>query len=580
MRSPLFILFIFFAISSIPAEAQELSKQRLDTLTDEGLLDLFMEFDRDSIKQEQIARTYLERGRQQNDTIKMVRAYDRLSLIFDFEKNLKFTDSVLLLTKGKSHITYPANAYIHKAYLYNLESKISEAYDNLLTAYELAKKNNNVSQVLYILDRLVVIQLMWGNKKLALNRQYLRHGYLVNSNFKKELLRSTRIEAHDKIDFYINEQFLLSYRNFTICYLLTEQPDSSQVYLDKLKRHLVITGSDPNDYFETWIEEAQAEIFVLDRNYHGAMREANRLITKLHSRQDYSRDKNLHFIIGYSQLNLNQNERAIKNLLKADSLADSQPEINDYVENKKLFWTLHKYYLQNEDYPNAVNYIDKVLSLEEQIQPLLLSIEPNIIRDIDTPFLLKKKEELIDELEQKAIQRAYFQGITIGLLILSLTVAILYFKRQKAYKVRFLRILEESGSKHRDPKTVMLSSTITQEIMAGLDQFELREGYRDSRLSLNGLAKELNTNSNYLSRVINFKFEKNFSQYLHDLRVEYAKERLLKDEKFRRYTIRAIAEESGYNSVESFSRAFHKRLGIYPSFYVRSLNKKKATPGE
>ena len=71
------------------------------------------------------------------------------------------------------------------------------------------------------------------------------------------------------------------------------------------------------------------------------------------------------------------------------------------------------------------------------------------------------------------------------------------------------------------------------------------------------------------------KMGKNFSQYINDLRIDYAMNHLLQDAKMRKYTIKAIAEECGYRNSESFSKAFFKRNGIYPSYYIKQLEKNK-----
>ena len=87
------------------------------------------------------------------------------------------------------------------------------------------------------------------------------------------------------------------------------------------------------------------------------------------------------------------------------------------------------------------------------------------------------------------------------------------------------------------------------------------------------MAKLFDSNANYLSRVINLKIGKNFSQYINDLRIDYAVRKISNDKKFRKYTIKAIGEECGYRNAESFSKAFYRRNKIYPSNYINKLNK-------
>ncbi len=88
------------------------------------------------------------------------------------------------------------------------------------------------------------------------------------------------------------------------------------------------------------------------------------------------------------------------------------------------------------------------------------------------------------------------------------------------------------------------------------------------------MAKSFGTNYTYLSKVINLQKGKHFSNYINDLRIVYAYQELKKDPKLRNYTIKAIAKECGFKSAESFSKAFLKKTGIYPSHFIKSLNKK------
>ena len=90
---------------------------------------------------------------------------------------------------------------------------------------------------------------------------------------------------------------------------------------------------------------------------------------------------------------------------------------------------------------------------------------------------------------------------------------------------------------------------------------------------MHNLSKSLSTNSNYLSKIINFYKGKNFSSYISDLRIDYCVEKLKTDEIFIKYSIKAIAFDIGFNNTESFSKAFYKKTGIYPSFFIKELEK-------
>ena len=106
------------------------------------------------------------------------------------------------------------------------------------------------------------------------------------------------------------------------------------------------------------------------------------------------------------------------------------------------------------------------------------------------------------------------------------------------------------------------------------DEIELRlkekifqeQVYLNPGLSLNSLAKELGTNEKYLSQFINKTYNKNFSLFLNEYRIEFAKKTLV-DIEYSNYTLEAIGALSGFNSKSSFNSTFKKITGETPSEY-------------
>ncbi len=117
-----------------------------------------------------------------------------------------------------------------------------------------------------------------------------------------------------------------------------------------------------------------------------------------------------------------------------------------------------------------------------------------------------------------------------------------------------------------------VSFKIVERIMLKLEQFEKKEYFLHHNISLYKLAKEFKTNPTYISKVINTYKKKNFNTYINDLRIEYTIYQLQKDKKLRNYTIKAIAFEMGFKNVDSFSSAFRKKTGLYPSHFIKQLN--------
>lgn len=104
--------------------------------------------------------------------------------------------------------------------------------------------------------------------------------------------------------------------------------------------------------------------------------------------------------------------------------------------------------------------------------------------------------------------------------------------------------------------------------------FENNKDYLKPKITLNKLAKKLNTNSKYLSQIINKFKSKTFSNYINDLRIEYFIEELQDNNtQLKNYTIKAIAQEIGFTSTESFTKAFYKKNGLTVSYFMKKIEK-------
>lgn len=94
--------------------------------------------------------------------------------------------------------------------------------------------------------------------------------------------------------------------------------------------------------------------------------------------------------------------------------------------------------------------------------------------------------------------------------------------------------------------------------------------YLNSKLTLNTVAKLLETNQQHLSQILNEKTDKNFNYHLSSLRIAEA-EKLLKSDVYNEITIESIAHACGFNSYSAFYNAFKKFTGKTPNEYVKSL---------
>jgi ligand-binding sensor domain-containing protein/AraC-like DNA-binding protein len=90
------------------------------------------------------------------------------------------------------------------------------------------------------------------------------------------------------------------------------------------------------------------------------------------------------------------------------------------------------------------------------------------------------------------------------------------------------------------------------------------------------VANALDCTVHELSQVLNGSMEQNFSDFVNSYRVEEVKRRIQQGD-HQRFTLTALAEQSGFSAKSSFQRAFKKATDLTPTEYLR-LQGRKDTP--
>ena len=91
----------------------------------------------------------------------------------------------------------------------------------------------------------------------------------------------------------------------------------------------------------------------------------------------------------------------------------------------------------------------------------------------------------------------------------------------------------------------------------------VQKSFKNPKLHLALLAKELNISQRKLSTLINENAQLNFNQFINQYRIEEAKQ-LLVDENFAHLNMVGIAYEVGFNSKATFYAVFKKMTGTTP----------------
>ncbi len=113
-----------------------------------------------------------------------------------------------------------------------------------------------------------------------------------------------------------------------------------------------------------------------------------------------------------------------------------------------------------------------------------------------------------------------------------------------------------------------LSSKESEQLDAIAQQLEYlmqhEKPFKNPDLSLASLSAQLEIKPYLLTRCLNIRFEKKFSDYINEYRIEEVKT-MLQDPRNSDYTLLGIAFDAGFNSKASFNRAAKKITGKSPN---------------
>lgn len=262
---------------------------------------------------------------------------------------------------------------------------------------------------------------------------------------------------------------------------------------------------------------------------------------------------------------LNNQEIILQNLLAISEQYQAEGKDTEALD-------YYKHYTAGKD---SVNKINNLQSLAE----------------MQLKYESEKNENHFREILQSKLDTVKGRYFIYGNLVMALLLVVLMiiylnhnekitagflsnFFRQRHSANKKVELIAESGpTKNDQASKPVMTSHHQDKIWTDLnDLMHSQKLYLDSSITLGELARKLNTNTTYLSKVINDVTGENYSNYLNNLRIKDACN-LLSDAANRHLTIEAIAQKVGFNSKSSFNIAFKKHTASTPSEFMANGNK-------
>ncbi|WP_128755304.1 helix-turn-helix domain-containing protein [Aquimarina sediminis] len=518
----------------------------------------------DTIKTKAYSYSLLQKAKKEKNLYKQSDAYYLYARVSEDSIALIYADSIIKATKEKDNFVYPAKAYLLKSNILGSQGNYQKSMDELVQAHLYATKNKNTDQKYETKYSIAILKNYLSEYKESLNILRSTVAYY-----------KTKFEQDNKYEYdYIKSLYALGNS-----YNVNENYDSTLV-VNKKASKLSLKSKDSILYGRLLLTSAVAH--YCKKEYQSSLDSIFKLKKiNLHKTQSKGTIVRTDLFLGRIYFEQKNFDKSIQHLIKVDSFAFKNqyffPSITEAYE------LLIKHFKQKNDKDKQLFYINRLLTVDSILDNDFKYLSREINEKYSTPNLISEKQQIINSLEKKNRIKITIVVILSTLSLLLVLALIRNNRKKKIYKKRFLELLDNKHKITDNPKSkkkeksetkdIGISDVIVKEILAHLELFEKNDGYLRSNITINDLSKEFKTNSKYLSKVINVHKNKGFSSYINDLRVGYAVEKLKSDPKIRKYTIKAIAEDIGFNTTEAFSKSFYKTTGIYPSFFLKQLEK-------
>lgn len=515
------------------------NERSIDTLVNWSYERLFKRVNESFTSEESLiySKAYLAKAKLEHDTIRICHAYTQIiSETEDYNIRLQYCDSIINLSKNSDSNDYPVWGYLNKGITLFTQGKYEESLNNYSLAYRVLLKKPNDSYLLFLNSEIGQMKLFWGDSEDALEI-YKKLLHLINNNSKS----------------FSTTNKLSALFNISNTFIIQKQLDSSDFYN---KKGLSLSLKTNNSYYSHFLSQSGEILFL--KGYNEQARDSLIKFIK-NDYQNIISIENIYSILGQIEVKRGDSISAINYFKKADSIIDIHQDLTP--ETKEIHSFLRDYYLLNGDKENYQIYSKKLFKTDSTLTENYKLVNRKLIQDFEIPRIIIEKDDDFNNLEKK-VRKRYISATKILFVVgaLLLLAAFVYVGRIKLQK------------KKEDPLKDM-NPDVIERILNQLKEFENKKTFTNKKYNLKTISKKFQTNSSYLSRVINARKRTNVSSYLTNLRINHCIKTLRTDKTYHKYDVKSLAQEFGFNNVTTFTKAFSEKTGYTPRAYIKKLKK-------
>ena len=545
-----------------PVDGKDLSNLSYDELYNVMVTDV------DSTKFHEAYNAYIQKALKDKDTLKLAQALRLNSYNLNFVEAIENVDSSISIAQNIKKVSindlkeFMTLAYYTKGAIYYSNDLNLIAVEEFIKSYELAKSTDNKKLLIINLLLIADIKAGYGQEDEAILLQRKTLEYLKRNK--------SSIEAYQS-------QYLLWTEQMIRSYLFSKELDSAAKYID-MGISIAIEENLNSQLRDFRIQQAKLNFYL--KNYQAASDTLMKYFDKNDGLWLADDIYYLGMIAGEMGNNLEKKKHflAIDSIVKTHNypLRDNFNEVYQYLLKESIAANDAS---KTEEYLNRVVYYDSLLlNTQKQLREITL-------KKFDLPMQEEEKKLLGEMISAKSKWLTSFYVIS-GVMLLGLTA---YYIKYTRAKKRLIYVMEHTIdlqmykpiTSTEDASDNKIDEEVASKVLDSLGEWERQKGFLDNTITQQILAKELNTNSTYLSQIINTYKNQNFASYLKDLRITHAINNLKKNpEIIQSKSMIHIAEMYGFNTTSVFSKAFKDKIGVTPGAFFRRIIEadKKETP--
>jgi AraC-like DNA-binding protein/tetratricopeptide (TPR) repeat protein len=478
------------------------------------------------------------------------------SAIPDFKLAMKYSDSACSMTHAKMK-NLISRAFYEKGYLYYRKKRLKEALNCFLIA-----SNDSINPSKYLQNRISYAIGMIKN---------------TQGDYPEALAIYKKCEATARINKLPN--YLVYLFGLAEVYNRTNNISLSEKYTNTGIN--LRTKDDSGELYYPYFIANQGKNEYKRKHYNKAITDLNSSIAIFKKSDDYSNHAENSFFIGECYREQHLDEKAMQYYKKVDSVFTAKNDIYPIII--PAYEHLIAYYKKKQDYQQVIFYSDQFIKADKVMNDNYKYIASKIAKTYDIQKVIAGKQAIISELNSDKKMSTYTIITLIGLLLLTILFLYNYSKKKQkelffAYKAKEEKVKKEKETEKvqsiensKKIKTTDIDEKIITNILESLQRFEKELQFLKKEYNKDLLATECNTNSSYLSRVLNDIKCTTFTLYINSLRIEYIIKKLETEKIYLEYTIQYLSEISGFNSVETFARAFKEHTKMNPSKFIKQL---------